>query len=72
MANNDLTNNQVGNVRLSMTTAQRNALSEVDRAKFATVATLKTALAGDYTAEVLNLLSKNDMRYALRKKLSLP
>lgn len=65
---NDNTKNNFGNVRSTLKKGK--TISAADSAKFQTISTMETALATfGYTDKQMNVMSKNDKNYALRKAL---
>jgi len=69
---NDLSGNYLGNARPVMNKADQDNISSEDFAKFQNVGTMKEALLEEgYTAAQLNIMTKNDLNYALRGKLGL-
>jgi hypothetical protein len=74
MANNDLSQNMLGNARVNFPQAA-NGLpgqpTDAQATKFRNIANMRAALAAaqpaTYTSAVLDTMTKNDMVFALRK-----
>lgn len=72
-AGNDQTNNYLGNSRPAGSAAQRAAVTPTQYAQFQTTATKRAYLvAQGYTNAQLDVMTVNDINFAVRRKLAVP
>lgn len=65
---NDISKSNLGRARVALKKGQ--TVSAADSSKFQTISTMETALATfGYTDKQMNVMSKNDKTFALRKAL---
>lgn len=71
-AGNDLLNGVLGGHKPANSTAARNAITAANFDKFQSISAMRTyLLANGYTNAQLDIMDRNDMSYACRKKLGL-
>lgn len=70
---NDLSNNYLGNSRPVGNAAQRAAVTPAQFSQFQSITTLRAYLvAQGYTNAQLDVMTRNDLNFAARRKLAVP